>query len=539
MSKRPASSPVFSRRITAARPTASEIKARRWHYVSYDRLSAELGPLRDADPADLGLVFVESTAKADRRAYHKRKLALVLSNERHFALEMAERGWKILYVGTDVDIGTALVEVARKHKIARLSCLRPAERELRQDLEAARRAGLILDELLDESWLTTSDDFSAAIKRPPYRMDRFYAHVRKRTGILMERGQPTGGKFSFDAENRKPWRGTPVPPVRPRFPPDELTREVLALVEQRFGDHFGTLEGYAEPASEADARAVWDFARKELLEHFGPFEDAMSVSEPDLFHTKISALLNLSRVLPRTVVDDVAADFAAGDLPLPSAEGFIRQVLGWREFVRHVHEVTDGFREPPLANALGAGRPLPPAYWGTPSGMNCLDTVVATVVRTGHSHHITRLMILGNLATLAGFSARELSDWFWLAYIDAYDWVVEPNVLGMATYADGGLMTTKPYVSGAAYINKMSDYCKGCALDPKRATGEGACPVTALYWTFLDRNRDALAGNQRIAMPLKMAQKKSAKELAALHEHADHAVSCLARGERVDAPQRK
>jgi deoxyribodipyrimidine photolyase-related protein len=238
----------------------------------------------------------------------------------------------------------------------------------------------------------------------------------------------------------------------------------------------------------------------------------------------------------------VAAAYEKGRIPLASAEGFIRQILGWREFMRHVHRATDGYRDLPVAyekqpkslyagaapTALDATRPLPAVYWGVPSGWNCMDTVVRQVVNEGWSHHITRLMVLSNLATLCGFSPRELTDWFWIAYVDAYDWVVEPNVLGMSTFSDGGVTATKPYVSGAAYINRMSDYCKGCKFDPKQSTGEGSCPFTALYWTFLERNSDKLSNNQRLAMPYATLRKKSAADRKALRARADEAIEELA-----------
>jgi deoxyribodipyrimidine photolyase-related protein len=256
----------------------------------------------------------------------------------------------------------------------------------------------------------------------------------------------------------------------------------------------------------------------------------------------------LSRILPADLVNDTAAAYAKGKIPLASAEGFIRQVLGWREFMRHLHRVTDGYRILPKASkifvekkrgndgaapsALNAKRPLPAAYWGAKSGLHCLDTTVAQVVQEGWSHHITRLMVLSNLATLCGFSPRELTDWFWIAYVDAYDWVVESNVLGMSTYADGGLTATKPYVSGAAYINRMSNYCGHCQYDPKKSTGPGSCPFTALYWTFLERNQEALGNNMRLAMPYNTLRKKSSAERAALKERADEAIKALGEQER-------
>jgi deoxyribodipyrimidine photolyase-related protein len=284
----------------------------------------------------------------------------------------------------------------------------------------------------------------------------------------------------------------------------------------------------------------------------------MATSEPDLFHSKLSAWINIARLLPARVIADVERQARSGGIPLASAEGFIRQILGWREFMRHLHRVTDGYRniavdqEPPAKprrrdtragadtkpeplpevgarpSALGASLPLPAAYWGVKSGLNCLDTVVAQVVEQGWSHHITRLMVLSNLATLCGYSPRELTDWFWIAYIDAYDWVVEPNVLGMGTFADGGVTATKPYICGSAYIDRMSDYCAKCRYNPKQSTGESSCPFTALYWSFLDRHSDQLGSNPRLSMPYATLRRKTVEERKAFRVRADKAIAELA-----------
>ena len=284
-----------------------------------------------------------------------------------------------------------------------------------------------------------------------------------------------------------------------------------------------------------------------------------------LFHSKTSVLLNLGRLLPLDLIRDVADRAETGQAPLSSCEGFIRQLLGWREFMRHLHEQTDGYRlladhvpqeqgsraqerspdqttlasqaykstagHDPYAgaipSALHASLPLPAVYWGVESGLHCMDTVVAQVIEEGWSHHITRLMVLSNLATLCGFSPRELTDWFWFAYVDAYDWVVETNVLGMATYADGGVTATKPYVSGAAYINRMSNFCGHCRYDPKKSVGPDSCPFTALYWTFLERNEATLASNFRMQMPYSTLRRKSQQELVQLRARADAAITHL------------
>ena len=322
---------------------------------------------------------------------------------------------------------------------------------------------------------------------------------------------------------------------------------MLELIEQVSPNNFGKLDGFDWPCASEDVHHFWQFALTRLLLHFGPYEDAMSAAERDLFHSKISALMNMSRILPAHVIGDVAAAYEKGQISLASAEGFLRQVLGWREFMRHIHRVTDGFRrlevfyeraKPHNAgatpSALRATLPLPAVYWGVKSGLRCMDTVVEQVINEGWSHHITRLMVLSNLATLCGFSPRELCDWFWFAYVDAYDWVVEPNVLGMSTYADGGLTATKPYVSGAAYINRMSDYCGKCKYDPKKTVGENACPFTALYWTFLDRHREELGHNPRLAMPYRTLDKKSPFERKELQGRAQQAIDALSAARHPD-----
>ena len=513
--------------------------------MPYDRLTDKTGPLSEQSPSQTGIVMMEALRKAHRRPYHKKKLALLIANQRHFALEQAARGVKVIYIFTKSIFADGLLDAQQTYKLTEMTTMKAAEREMRLDLEKARQRGVRLKEVPDTTWLSTESDFDDVYEseKNSYLMDRFYRYMRKKTHILMEHGEPAGGKFSHDAENRKPYRGEPPVPQRPRFTPDEITQEVLELVAREFPNHFGTLNGFDLPVNAEESREAWNFALQHLLPFFGPFEDAMSTREPDLFHSKVSALMNLSRILPSEAVRDVEAAYHEDKIPLASAEGFIRQVLGWREFMRHVHRRTDGYRNisaprerkpngdeysGAAPSALDATLPLPAAYWGAKSGMNCLDTVVDQVIYEGWSHHINRLMVLSNLATLCGYSPRELTDWFWIAYIDAYDWVVEPNVLGMGTYGDGGVTATKPYVSGAAYIDRMSDYCKGCHYNPKKSTGDGSCPFTALYWSFLERNSERLSGNIRLAMPYVTLRKKSAEERKQLRARADEAIESLA-----------
>jgi len=544
----------FLEQIKQFEPSEAEAKQRRWIYVPYDRLHDRVGPLSETSPDEAIVVLMESRAKGTRRDYHKRKLTLVLSAMRHFALEQAQRGCRVVYGASPASFSDGLLALQERWQWKELVVNRPAERELRVELREARESrGLRIRAVRDSAWMTSTEDFEAvfgkaeipseqrsgtqqASARRQYLMDRFYRAMRRKTGFLMDGAQPVGGQWSYDAENRKPYRGEVPVPQRPSFPPDAITQEVMALIEERHPEHFGKLTGFDLPVTRVDAEAAWQFALKELLPHFGPWEDAMSTVHPDLFHSLTSSSLNLTLLRPADMVAQTVEAFEAGLIPLASAEGFVRQILGWREFMRHMHEATDGYRTLQKDGApsfLDAHRKLPPVYWGVPSGMRCMDTVVAQVIDKGWSHHITRLMVLSNLATLCGFSPRELTDWFWFAYIDAYDWVVEPNVLGMATFADGGLTATKPYVSGAAYINRMSDFCGKCALNPKKSTGPGSCPFTALYWSFLERHEEKLAGNQRMRMPLNTMLKKSAAERASLRERAEEAIGMLERGEVV------
>jgi deoxyribodipyrimidine photolyase-related protein len=550
----------FAKALADRQPDPS---GRRWIYVPYDQLSSRIGPLLREDPDEIGIAMVESPWKAARRPYHVQKLALILANGRHFALEQAERGVAVQHVVGEGCFRDALAKVAAKHGPIR--AMRPAERELRTDLAPLFDAGTLI-ELPHEGWMADDDDFTASQKpSPPWRMDAFYRHLRRRTGILMDGGKPVGGTYSFDAENRKPWKGEPPAPRPPVFDPDGITREVAELIHDRFPDHPGRIELTSLPATSDDAERIWAWALEECLHSFGPFEDAMSHESRGLFHTRISGLLNIHRLLPARVV----ADVAAADIPLASKEGFIRQILGWREFVYRVHERTDGFRDLPhgqapiaatpgdggwsrwsgriwprsvgatdpdggaLPSELGADRPLPLGFWpDRPTGLGCLDHVVEAVWNDAWTHHIPRLMVLANIATLLDVSPRELTDWFWIAYLDAFDWVVEPNVLAMGTFAVGELMTTKPYVSGAAYIDRMGDFCADCAFHPKRD-----CPITSLYWAFLDRHRDALSGNPRMRLILSALSKRSADRVLQDRAIFEWARAVLERGGRLEPDQ--
>ena len=504
---------------------------RRWIFVPYDQLTDRVGPLSREDPGKVGIVLAETSWKGNRRPYHRQKLALILSNLRHFALEQAERGVAVEYVFSQEPYRLILKKIIPR--LGPMRMMTPAEREMGEDLRPlVREGGLTF--LPHEGWVTGEEHLHQ--ETPPWRMDAFYRALRQDTGILMRSGKPEGGKYSFDKENRLSWKGDPPAPVAPNFPVDPIKEEVGKVILRKFKEHPGRLDLASLPATRKDAERLWSWARRTCLPCFGPYEDAMSTQSSGLFHTRLSALLNVGRLLPREIVEKAEKE----DLPLQSKEGFIRQILGWREFVHHVHVRTDGFRsmagkKTPVAGSpgdggykrwsgrvwpsghskgdpdggatpagLGGSTPLPPAFWGVPSGLTCLDHVVKCVWEHGYSHHITRLMILANLATLLDVSPRQLTDWFWVAYTDAYDWVVEPNVLGMGTYAVGDLMTTKPYVSGTPYILRMTDYCESCAFDPRKN-----CLISNLYWAFLVRHEGTLKNNPRMKVPIASLHRRS------------------------------
>jgi len=544
-----------------------DTRGRRWLFVPYDQLTSAFGPLAREPVRELGIVVVENPGKAARRPYHRQKLATVLANLRHFALEQAARGVAVRHVvAPEPSYASAIAPLARE--LGPLRVMRPAERELRTDLAPLVASG-VLEEIPHEGWLTTRDDFDASQAEPPWRMDAFYKYVRKKTGLLMNprSKKPLGGRFSFDAENRKRWNGAPPAPDPPTFTPDDVTREVFDLVERHFERHPGVARPELCAATHADAERLWDWAKSSCLPTFGPFEDAMSTRSRGLFHTRISPLVNLSRLSAARVVLE-AADLASA--PLASREGFVRQMLGWREYMHHVHEATDGFRVLPgratpevlaspgdggyarwrgspwvpagaepsgdggsLASHLGADGGVPPAYWGAPSGLNCVDQVIASVWDEGWSHHITRLMVLSNFAMLLDVSPRELTDWFWVAYVDAYDWVVEPNVHAMGTFGVGDLATTKPYIAGAAYIDKMSDFCGPCRFDPKTT-----CPYTPMYWAYLERHRDALAKVPRMKLPLLSESRRADAQRASARAVFERVRAALLAGEEL-APERE
>ncbi|KPF67848.1 deoxyribodipyrimidine photolyase [alpha proteobacterium AAP81b] len=468
-----------------------------------DQLSASLASLRAADPAASIVLMMEVADETSYVRHHKKKIAFLFAAMRHFAAELRAAGWRVDYVRLDDPANSGsfdgeIARAARTHTASRIVTVEAGEwRVIAMQQGWGELTNLPTQILADDRFLSRRDGFLAwADGRKRLVMEDFYRLMRRQTGLLMAGKDPEGGRWNFDAENRKPPpKGHAFPPP-PRFAPDAITAEVLALVQARFADHYGDLEPFDYPVTRADAlRALDDFIARRLAS-FGDYQDAMLSGEDVLYHSQLSPLLNCGLLLPLEVCTAAEAAWRAGAVPLNAAEGFIRQILGWREFVRGIHWLAGP--DYPARNHLAATADLPDFYWTGDTDMNCLRQSVLATKRNAHAHHIQRLMVLGNFAMLIGVAPTQIHEWFLIVYDDAYEWVETPNVIGMSQFADGGMVGTKPYAAGGAYINRMSDYCRGCRYDVKARTGADACPFNSLYWDFLARHRDVLGRNHRL-----------------------------------------
>ncbi len=440
------------------------------------------------------------------------RIALFLAGMRHFAEALRKAGRPLHYrrlddPATRASLAAQLAEDIQALQPRRLVLTQPGDWRVLQALQGvAREAGLPLDLREDRHFFTTPADFAvhaAARGERGLRMEFFYREQRQRLGILMAGDGPLGGRWNFDTDNRRAF-GPQGPrfdlPQPPRFPPDAVTQEVIALVRQRFGSHPGRLDSFAWPLTRAQALQALQAFITERLPLFGPYQDAIWPGEPWLYHAQLSAALNLKLLTPHEVVAAAETEVRAGRVPLASGEGFIRQILGWREYVRGIYWTRmPGYA---AANALNAHEPLPAWYWTGETDMACLRDAIRQTLEHGYAHHIQRLMVTGLYALLRGVEPAELHSWYLSVYVDAVEWVELPNTLGMSQYADGGLMASKPYAASGRYIARQSPLCQGCRYRPEVRWGDRACPLTTLYWDFLMRHHARLAGNPRMAGPL-------------------------------------
>jgi deoxyribodipyrimidine photolyase-related protein len=505
-----------ARRSAAAGPAMSVLRI-----VLGDQLSMDISALKGLEPAVDIVLMMEVIEETSYVPHHKQKLVLVLSAMRHFAEELRQSGVSVDYVELDApdNRGSLTTEIQRaiaRHQPVRLVVTEPGEWRVQVMVDGWEAlTGLPVEIREDDRFFASRARFAAwARGRKLWRMEHFYREMRREHEILMERGGPAGGEWNFDAENRKKLPASTIVPARRRFAPDAATLAVMALVEQLFGENFGGIEDFGWPVTRQDAlRALQDFIAAGLP-RFGDYQDAMKAGAPFLFHALLAPALNLGLLSPREVCQAASAAWRAGAAPLNAVEGFVRQILGWREYVRGVYwRLMPGYEN---SNALKATRRLPAFYWTGETPMRCLREVVGSTSRYAYSHHIQRLMVTGNFALLAGIAPREIERWYLAVYADAFEWVEMPNTLGMAVFADGGQMASKPYAASGAYIDRMSDFCSGCRYDVKQRTGSDACPFNYLYWAFLIRQKDRLAHNPRLAMPYRALAGWTAERQAAI-----------------------
>ncbi len=490
-------------------------------------LGLVLGDQLDAGyPEHLGLdrerdviAMLEVEEESTRTPSHVQRTVLFLSAMRHHALALKREGWRVRYVTLDdaantQSFRTELERCARESGCEGVRCVLPGDRVVRGMLEeGCAAAGVGFEVADDPHFFVTPEEFGAwADGRKSLTMEYFYREQRKRLGYLMEGKDPAGGAWNFDKENRLSFKSAPTPP-EPYWPDvDDITREVIAVVRERLPDLPGVLSGdtsFLWSVTREDAlRALDDFIEHRLAD-FGPYEDAMWTSERTLYHSVLSPLINLKLLNPRECVEAAIAAQERGEAPINSVEGFVRQLIGWREFIRGVYYRYDDYTQ---RNALEHTGDLPEFYWTGKTQMACVRDCVNSVREMAWAHHIPRLMVLANFALLAGVEPQQVEDWFLGMYADGIEWATAPNVIGMGLHADGAIVGTKPYCASGKYISKMSNYCKSCAYAVSKRTGDDACPFNTLYWDFLIRHEGRFKKNNRMAMILKHIEKMSKDE---------------------------
>ena len=460
-----------------------------------DQLSLSLSSLRQGDKLHDVVLMAEVMAEATYARHHKKKFVLVFSAMRHFAETLRAEGWRVDYVYMQDEGNTHSLkgEVERaklRHGISDVVMTEPGEWRLREDLHH-------IHQLEDRRFLCTHAGFRQwADGRKELRMEYFYRDMRRQTGLLMEGDKPVGGQWNFDSENRKPAKSDLFMPVPQHFEPDAITRDCIALTQEIAADNFGDINPFWFAVTTEQAEQALEHFLISALPKFGETQDAMLTGQKFLHHAVLSPYINLGLLDPLHVCRRVEQEYRKGLVPLAAAEGFIRQIIGWREYIRGIYWLKmPDYRD---VNALNATRPLPDFYWTGETDMNCIAQAVKQTREEAYAHHIQRLMVTGNFALIAGINPREVHEWYLAVYADAYEWVELPNTIGMALHADGGLLGSKPYAASGNYINKMSDYCKSCRYDVKQRTGPDACPFNALYWDFMARHLQRFSKNPRM-----------------------------------------
>lgn len=507
-------------------------KVRHLVLVLGDQLSMQNPALEGFDKQQDCVLMVEACAEASKVWSHKARIALFLSAMRHFADTLLTQGFPLKYLGLGMHTHERLVD-AWHAMIAELSpqkiiVCEPGDYAILKTLEQiAQEANVMLAVRDDTHFMCSRAQFRAwAGKSKTLRMELFYRWMRKQHQVLMIDGQPEGGHWNYDQDNRKSFGkyGPEVLPDAPRFEPDAITLQVFADVERHFPQHPGGLQHFCWPVNRAQALVLLDDFVQHKLAQFGPYQDAMWQSSdlytsPFLWHSLLASSLNLKLISPNEVIAACVRAYRQQGLALASVEGFVRQIIGWREFIRGVYWLD----MPKLAEAnyFSHQRDLPSWYWTGNTHMNCLRQTIQQTLAYGYAHHIQRLMVTGLFALLAEVNPQQVEAWYLAVYVDAVEWVELPNTLGMALYANGGRFTSKPYVASGAYIKRMSNYCQSCKYKPEIRTGVEACPFTTLYWAFLLRHYTLFAQNPRTSLMVKHVDRMTEQERQSIHQHAE------------------
>jgi deoxyribodipyrimidine photolyase-related protein len=498
-----------------------------------DQLTPDVAALRAADKAADVVVMAEVMGEGTSVPHHPQKIALILSAMRKFALMLEAEGWRVAYSRLDdpensQTISGELLRRASEFGASEVLATKPGEWRVLRDLEELPVPVRVLE---DDRFICSQAEFAAwAEGRKQLRMEWFYRDMRRKTGLMMEGEKPAGGQWNFDHDNRKAAKADLLRPKPRDAASDAVVEEVLALVEARF-THFGRLRPFRWATDRAGALAALAEFVAERLPRFGEEQDAMLEGEAYLSHAVISPYLNIGLLGPMEVCLAVEAAWKGGKVPIAAAEGFIRQIIGWREYVRGIWALTGPAYL--AGNALGHARDLPAVYWGGETRMACMRAAVGQTRDLAYAHHIQRLMVTGNFALLAGVDPAAVHEWYLSVYVDAFEWVEAPNTIGMSQFADGGMLGSKPYVSSGAYIDRMSDYCGGCRYRVKEKVGEGACPFNLLYWHFLDRHRERFKSNPRMGQMYRVWDGMEAGHREAVLAGAGRVLERLDRGEVV------
>jgi len=482
-----------------------------------DQLSKNISCLKECNKAEDLILMCEVMKECTTPKHHKKKIVFILSAMRHFANMLEDAGFNVVYVklddqGNSGSFKSEILRIAKKYKINNVTLTSPSEYRVLEEIKSLKNHDIALTILKDDRFLCDIDEFKEFSKgKKTLIMENFYRYMRLKHNILVKDNKPVGGKWNYDKENRQPPKSRLNIPKSYQAKPDNITQDVIKLVTKNFSSHFGDIEPFYLAVTRKQALQALDKFFEERLDNFGTYQDAMLENEDFMYHSHISFYLNSGLLDAFEVIKLAEEKYLKSQSSLNSVEGFIRQILGWREYVRGIYWLK--MPEYKQQNFLNAKRKLPDFYWGKDTKMNCIKDCVRNTKENSYAHHIQRLMVLGNFALIAGLDPDEVNEWYFIVYADAYEWVELPNVSGMILFADGGILGTKPYAASGAYINKMSNYCKNCAYDVKEKNGPKACPFNYLYWNFLIENKETLEKNHRMRLIYSSLAKFSAEKI--------------------------